>query len=171
MASLSNIWNNRHLSICSKIRVYQTLVTPVLLYASEIWNMLASDVKTLEAFHMKCQRQILKVKWHQFVRNEEITTITELSSMCGIISSRRNTVFGHIARPKEDVPAHQALHAHVNLSLGRPPDSSWKRRPGRPRCRWIYQIRKDNDTPRADLWRRAVRCGHLASLRPRLATC
>jgi len=171
MASLSNTWNNRHLSISSKIRVYQALVTSVLLYAAESWTMLASDMKTLEAFHMKCQRQILKVKWHQFVRNEEITAITGLPPMCEIISCRRNAVFGHIARLNEDVPAHQALHAHVNLSLGRPPDSSWKRRPGRPRCRWIDQLRKDNDVPPADLWRRAVRRGHGASLRPRLATC
>ena len=35
------------------------LVTSVLLYAAESWTMLASDMKTLEAFHMKCQRQIL----------------------------------------------------------------------------------------------------------------
>ena len=54
MVSLSNIWNNRHLSIYSKIRVYQALVTSVLLYAAETWNMLASEVKILEAFHMKC---------------------------------------------------------------------------------------------------------------------
>ena len=171
MASLSNIWNNRHLSIYSKIRVYQALVTSVLLYAAETWNMLASDMKTLEAFHMKCQRQILKVKWHQIVCNEEITAITGLSSMYEIISRRRNAIFGHITRLNKDVPAHQALHAHVNLSLSRPPDSSWKRRPGRPCCRWIDHIRKDNDMPPADLWRRTVRRGHGASLRPRLATC
>ena len=69
------------------------------------------------------------------------------------------------------VPAHQALRAHVNLSLGRNPDPRWKRRPGRPRCRWIDQIRKDNnDTLSADLWRRKIGRGHGASLRPKLAT-
>jgi len=77
----------------------------------------------------------------------------------------------NIRRLNEDVLAHQTLHAHVNLSLGRPPDSSGKRRPGQTRCRWIEQIRKDNDMPPADVWRRAVRRGHGASLRPRLATC
>jgi len=35
----------------------------------------------------------------------------------------------------------------------------------------VDQIRKDNDMPPADLWRRAVRRGHGASLRTRLATC
>jgi len=129
------------------------------------------DLKTLEAFHMKCQRQILQVNWQQFIRNEEITATTGLPSMSDIISRRRNAVFGHIARLDTIVSAHQALRAHVNLSLGRNPDPRWKRRPGRPRCRWIDQIRKDsNDTPPADLRRREIGRGHGASLRPKLAT-
>ena len=53
MASLSNVWKNRHLSLPTKIRVYQALVTSVLLYAAETWTVLAPDLKTLEAFHMK----------------------------------------------------------------------------------------------------------------------
>ena len=130
MASLSNVWKSRHLSIPTKIRIYQALVTSVLLYAAETWTVLASDLKTLEAFHMKCQRQILlQVNWQQFIRNEEITATTGLQSMSDIISRRRNAVFGHIARLDTTVPAHQVLRAHVNLSLGRNPDPRWKRRP------------------------------------------
>ena len=36
---------------------YQVL--SVLIYAAETWTPLAADMKALEAFHMKCQRQIL----------------------------------------------------------------------------------------------------------------
>ena len=39
MASLSNVWKSRHLSIPTKIRVYQALVTSVLLYAAETWTV------------------------------------------------------------------------------------------------------------------------------------
>ena len=171
MASLSNVWKSRHLSLPTKISVYQALLTSVLLYAAETSTVLASDLKTLEAFHMKCQRQILQVNWQQFVRNEEITAMTGLPCMSDIISRRRNTVFGHIARLGTTVPAHQALRAHVNLSLGRNPDLRWKRQPDRPRCRWIDQIRKDNnDTPPADLWRREIGRGQGVSLRPKLPT-
>ena len=48
----------------------------------------------------------------------------------------------------------------------------WKRPHGRPRCRWIDQICKDNDnTPPAALWQSAVRCGHHgATLWPSQAT-
>jgi len=34
--------------------LYQTLVLSILLYASETWTLLASDMKAIESFHMKC---------------------------------------------------------------------------------------------------------------------
>jgi len=43
------------------------------------------------------------------------------------------------------------------------PDSSWGRCPGRPRNRWLDQLRRDNSTPPADLWRPAVTRGHSGS--------
>ena len=64
-----------------------------------------------------------------------------------IIRRRRSALFGHVARLPQDVPAHKALHCHVDLSLDRPPNDQWKRLPGRPRERWIYQVRKDNGIP------------------------
>jgi len=67
---------------------------------------------------------------------------------------------GHVTRLAEDTPAHQALRCHVDMTLGRFPDSSWRRRPGRPRYRWLDQLRGDNNCSPADLWRRASSRGH-----------
>jgi len=55
MSSLSNIWKTKHRSIQMKVRVYQTLVLSILLYASEMWTSLATDMRAIESFHMKCQ--------------------------------------------------------------------------------------------------------------------
>ena len=51
--------------------------------------------------------------------------------------ARRMSVFGHIARLESDVPAHMALHRHIDLSVGRPHGPKWRRRLGIPRARWI----------------------------------
>jgi len=53
-----------------------------------------------------------------------------------------------------------ALRCHVDMTLGRFPDSSWRRRPGRPRNRWLDQLRGDSNSSPADLWRRASSRGH-----------
>ena len=80
------------------------------------------------------------------------------------VVKRRNSIVRHIARMPHTVPAHQALHCQVELSLARLSDSSWKCRPGRPNKRWLDQIRDDNNRPPADVWRDAVRRGHSGTM-------
>jgi len=51
----------------------------------------------------------------------------------------------------------------VELSVGRPPDLSWKRPPCRPRAKWTDQLRRDDNfysVPIATLWRQAIGRGH-----------
>ena len=62
------------------------------------------------------------------------------SSVGEQIASRRVAIFGHIARLSEEVAAHQALRAHVDLLLGCLPGRDWKRRPGRPNNRWSIRF-------------------------------
>ena len=73
MSALHNIWKDQYLSISTKFRIYQALVQSVLLYAAETWTALATDIKALEAFHMKCQRQLQQISWQQFIRNDKVT--------------------------------------------------------------------------------------------------
>ena len=96
MSSLDNIWKNKRLSLSTKLRVYHALVQSVLLYASETWTFTVADSKSLDAFHMKLQRRILGISFHQFVRNEEVAALTGLSSLLAIIVCRRSAIFGHI---------------------------------------------------------------------------
>jgi len=42
----------------------------------------------------------------------------------------------------DDTPANVALRRHVNVSLNRPPDRTWRRPPGRPRNKWLDQLRR-----------------------------
>ena len=77
------------------------------------------------------------------------------------ITRGRNAIFGHVARLSDNIPAHQAMLCQVELSVGRPPDPSWKRQPGRPRTKWTDQLcRVNNNVPIATLWRQAIGRGH-----------
>ena len=53
-----------------------------------------------------------------------------------------------------------ALQLHIDVSLNRPPDRTWRRPPGRPRNKWLDQLRNDSTSPIGDLWRRPVDRGH-----------
>jgi len=144
-------------------------VQSVILYASETWTLLSVDSIALETFYMKCQRQLLRIKWHQFIRNVEISATTGLPSISKTISGCRN---GLLATLADDVPAHKALSSQINPSLGRPLNNQWSRPLGHLRNRWVDQIQRYNDLPPANLWMRAVNRGHRGvTLRPMLAMC
>ena len=56
----------------TKVHLYQALVMSVLLYGAETWTLLAADIGTLGAFHMKCQRQMLNIHWWDHITNAEV---------------------------------------------------------------------------------------------------
>ena len=64
----------------------QTCILSILLYDSETWTLLQEDLRKLEAFHMRCQRMILWIRWHDFVRNTEVVDRTNLSSVRAVIA-------------------------------------------------------------------------------------
>ena len=75
-------------------------------------------MKAIECFHMKCQRRMLGLRWHDFVRNSEVST--HWSHVSDRITRGRNAIFGHVARLPDNTPAHQAMLSQVELSVGRP---------------------------------------------------
>ena len=105
MSFMDCIWKERRLPLLIKIRVYLALVQSVLLYASETWILTSADAKSLEAFHIKCQRRILRISWRQFVRNSEISALLGLPAINDVIRHRRIAVFGRIARLQDSTPA------------------------------------------------------------------
>ena len=94
----------------------------------------------LDAFHQKCLRQPLGIRWYDRVRNDEVLQRTGLTSLSHLLSRRRISVFGHVARLDDVTPANVALQLHIDVSLNRPPDRTWRRPPGRPRNNWLYQL-------------------------------
>jgi len=102
---------------------------------------------------VKFQRQILGIRWFDFVSNIDVLARIGLTPLSDILAVRRISVFGHIVRLENDDPAHMALRRHVDLSVGRPRGREWKRRPGRPGARWIDQVRQDSNTSPVELWR------------------
>ena len=117
MSSLSRIWRDKVLQLSTNIRMYQALVMSVLLYDAQTWKFVLRK-KTLEAFHMKCRRQILRIRWSQPVTNVEVAAQTGLPPVMDFIRRRRLSegLFGHIALLTQETPAHNAPHCQVGLA-------------------------------------------------------
>ena len=59
----SRAWNNRKLTLKTKILIHQACILSILLYGAETWTTYAHHLRKLDTFHMRCLRRILKITW------------------------------------------------------------------------------------------------------------
>ena len=155
VSNLECIWRQPTLLLATKLRLYMTLIVPILLYASETWTSTKADLSHLQAFHMRCQRRILGVRWFHKVKNADIARQTGLPHIGDLIQKRRHALFGHVVRMDPQAPAHVSLKLCRDIAMGRRVPAGWKRPRGRPRTTWSDQLRKDSGKPVSTLWTRA----------------
>ena len=70
---LNRIWRSKTiLRKTIKLRLYKTLVVPVLLYGCETWIMNKGDDRGVEVFYNKCLRRILHFQWQDRGRENSL---------------------------------------------------------------------------------------------------
>ena len=74
LTRLKPVWNDRSISLSSKIRLIRSLVTSIFLYAYESWPLTAELQRTIPAMEMRCYRKILHISYKDNVTNEEVRT-------------------------------------------------------------------------------------------------
>ena len=84
------------------MQFYNACVLSTLTYSAECWTLKDSDEKRLDAFDMRCQRKILKIKWSDFIRNKDIRAKTKQPQLSSIIRQRRLTWFRHLQKMDEN---------------------------------------------------------------------
>ena len=65
----TRIWTNNHLTLHTKLQVYQACVNSTLLYGGEAWSTYTRHEKQLNSFHLRCLRRILGISWQDKVPN------------------------------------------------------------------------------------------------------
>lgn len=169
MRSMQRLWSQRSISLVTKLRIYQTCVLPVLLYSAETWTLLSQDLQRLQSFHMRSQRQILQIRWYDFITNGEVIRRTGMETIANIIDRRRHALFGHVVRLDSKVPAHGVLACAVARRTERRPPPGWNRRPGRPRRVWLQQCFNGSSSAILSNWNSATSRGHTRSAQRALA--
>jgi hypothetical protein len=66
------IWRNHNISKGVKIRIFNTNIKSVLLYACETWKTTNQITRRLQTFVNKCLRQIMNMKWFDRITNEDL---------------------------------------------------------------------------------------------------
>ncbi|KAJ4438642.1 hypothetical protein ANN_14589 [Periplaneta americana] len=135
LCSLNEFQSSKNL----KVRIYKTVILPVLLYGCETWTLTLREEHRLRMFENKVLRKIFGAKrdevtgeWRK-LHNTELQALYSSPDIIRNIKSRRLRWAGHVARMGESRNVYRVL-------VGRP---EGKRPLGRPRRRWEDNIKMD----------------------------
>jgi len=122
-----------------KIKIYRTIILPVVLYGCETLSLILKEERRLWVFENRVLRRVLQPKrdevtgeWRK-LHNEELSGMYSLPINVRVVKSRRMRWAGHVAHMGEGRVVHRVL-------VGKP---EGKRPLGRPRCRWEDNIKMD----------------------------
>jgi hypothetical protein len=135
---VQNLLSSRLLSKNLKIKIYRTIILPVVLYGCETWSLTLREERKLRVFENKVLRRIFVPRRDEVtgelrrLHNEELNDLYSSPSIVRVIKSRMRWV-GHMAHMGEERGAYRVL-------VGKP---EGKRPLGRPRRRWVDNNRND----------------------------
>jgi hypothetical protein len=92
---VQNLLSSRLLSKHKKIRVYKTIILPVVLYERETWSLTLREAQRLRVFENRVLRRIFGTKrdeatgeWRR-LHNEELNDLYSPPNIIRVIKSRR----------------------------------------------------------------------------------
>ena len=136
---MQNILSSSLLYKNVKIKIYRTMILPVVLYGCETWSLTLSEERRLRIFENMVLRGMFGLKRDEIIgewrkrHNEELNDLYSSPNIVRVIKLRRMRWVGHIARMGEERGVYRVL-------VGKP---EGKRPLGRPRRRWEENIKMD----------------------------
>merc|ERR1711872_65064 len=131
--ALKGLWKKRHISREVKVRMYEGIIEPSLLYGSEAWTLKLNERKRIEAVEMNCLRNIFGLRRIDRIPNVEIRRICGKNVSVGQrIDQGLLRWFGHAERMGDERLAKRVYDSNVR----------GMRRRGRPRKCWINGVRE-----------------------------
>jgi hypothetical protein len=101
--SVQNLLSSRLIPKNLKIKIYRTVILPVVLYGCETWSLTLGEKHRLRVFENRELRRIFGPKreedgsWRK-LRNDELHSLYSSPNIVRVIKSRRMRWVGHVAR-------------------------------------------------------------------------
>ena len=82
MTSLDRILKSRDVTLPTKVRLFKTLVFPVVMYGCECWTVKKTECRKIDAFELWRWRRLLRVPW--IARRSSQSILKEISPACSL---------------------------------------------------------------------------------------
>jgi hypothetical protein len=112
---VQNLLSSRLLSKNLKIKIYRTIILPMVLYGCETWSLTLVEERRLRVFENRVLRRVFGPRrdevtgeWRR-LHNEERNDLYSLSNIMRVVKSRRMRWAGRVAHMGEDRGVHRVL--------------------------------------------------------------
>ena len=136
---MKNLLSSSLLSKELKIKIYTTIILPVVLYGCETWSLVLREERRLRVSENRVLRRVfvpnrdeVTGEWRKLY-NEQLSDLYYLPNIVRVVKWRRMRWAGHVASMGEGRGVHRVL-------VGKP---EGKRPLRRPRRRWEDNIKMD----------------------------
>ena len=86
----------------TRIKLYNTLVLPILLYGSETWTVKARDARRITAAEMKYMRRTAGYTWTDYKTNSHIAKELEITTVLDKLLEYKRNWIQHVNRMPHD---------------------------------------------------------------------
>ena len=146
--NMEKVWIENCMSMCTKIKLFNSIILSVLWYGSESWKGLREIEERVRRFKSVYIRKIMKISSFDMVSEEELRRTTGQQPIAEKLRIYRWWWYRHVLKMSEQRNPKQAL-------LWRP---AGRRRVGRPKDTWKRTIERhmtEKTLDRADVEARA----------------
>ena len=103
MTRLKPIWNDRNITLGSKVRLMRTLIISILLCACETWTLKIELQRRIKTVEMRCYRRLLHISYKDHITNEIVctkiqTAIGPYKDLLTTVKKRKLRWYGHVTR-------------------------------------------------------------------------
>ena len=108
------MWSSAAISETKRLRIYNSMVKPVLTYNIGTWALTQSETNELEAFHRKQLRAVLGIHYPERISNDDLYQRTKSEPLGHEMFNARWRMLGHTLRMGNKVPAKKAMLAYFS---------------------------------------------------------
>ena len=137
LIKMNNIWIRKDkIKQCLRLKLYKSLVKPILVYNAGTWSPTKKEEDELDAFHRQQLRKVMNVKYPVRMRNTVVYQMSGEEMLSVEIVLSRWKLFGHTLRLHIDTPAQRSMDFFFE-------ESKAGRFRGRPRVNLPWKLNDD----------------------------
>ncbi|KAJ8958057.1 hypothetical protein NQ318_002069 [Aromia moschata] len=115
IGALNAVLKNKGISRKLKMRIYKTVIRPIVIFGSDVWTLRKEEVQRIEIWERKVLRKIFggKIQDGRWERrtNREIYDLFKEPNIIGIVRAQRMRWIGHVVRMKDHrIPKMVLIH-------------------------------------------------------------